>query len=72
MVKLVLSIPDLVATELGDVAIEAGYKTAFDMLNAYITHEVKTHREARRDSLIKAANPIDLSDVIITQTDKVV
>jgi hypothetical protein len=72
MTKIVLSIPDMVALELSDVALEGGFPTSFDMLTAYIMHEVKTHREATRDKLIKAAHPIDLSDVVITQTEKAV
>jgi hypothetical protein len=72
VVNLTLNLPDLVAAELTAIAIEAGFKTAFDMLNAYITHEVKTHREANRDKLIKNANPVNLSDVVISSTLKVV
>lgn len=65
MIKLSVSLPDNVAAELTAIAVQAGFTNALAMLSEYIKHEVKDYREAKRDKLIKAANPIDLSDIVI-------
>ncbi len=63
MAIVTFDIPNTIVQELNGIAVEAGFPNAKVMVIAYLTAEIKDHR----DNLAKATIPeTSTSDVVIT------